>query len=217
VQRLARGRRRGDVTVTNSENCFMGRWINPVTLSGTHVTLEPLAPGHHDALAMAAADGELWKLWYTSVPAPGATRAYIDTALAMRDNLGALPFVVRDGSGEVVGTTRLFNVDEANRRFEIGSTWYARRAQRTGLNTEAKRLLLEHGFETLKAVAIEFRTHFMNHQSRAAIARLGAKQDGILRNHMIAADGTYRDTVVFSIIESEWPTVRRHLQHLSER
>jgi RimJ/RimL family protein N-acetyltransferase len=192
----------------------MDRWIEPVTLAGQHVKLVPLAAGHEAALAAAAADGELWKLWYTSVPAPGATRAYIDAALAMRDTLGAHPFAVIDAkTDEIVGSTRYFNVEAAHRRLEIGHTWYARRVQRTALNTEAKLLLLSHAFEKLGAIAVEFRTHFMNHQSRAAIARLGAKQDGILRNHQIGKDGAYRDTVVFSIIESEWPAVRTHLKH----
>ena len=190
----------------------MSRWIDPVTLQGTHVNLTPLAADDTPALAAAAADGDLWDLWYTSVPAPGDERAYVDAALAMRENLGAMPFTVRDAQGEVVGSTRYFNVDRTNRRLEIGHTWYAKRVQRTALNTEAKLLLLGHAFEKLDAIAVEFRTHFMNHQSRAAIARLGAKQDGILRNHQIGRDGILRDTVVFSIIASEWPAVRANLQ-----
>jgi N-acetyltransferase len=190
----------------------MSRWIEPVVLAGEHVKLVPLAPEHEAGIAAAAADGELWKLWYTSVPAPAQTRQWLDTAFAMRDSLGAHPFAVVDAkTGEVVGSTRYFNVDTASRRLEIGHTWYAKRVQRTALNTEAKLLLLTHAFETLKTIAVEFRTHFMNHQSRAAIARLGAKQDGVLRNHMVGKDGVYRDTVVFSIIESEWPAVRVHL------
>jgi len=190
----------------------MSRWIEPVTLRGGHVTLEPLAEEHAPALAAAAADGELWKLWYTSVPAPGDEAAYVEAALAMREHEGALPFVVRDArAGDVVGTTRFLNVDEQHRRLEIGATWYARRVQRTRLNTESKLLLLTHAFEKLDAIAVEFRAHFMNHASRAAIARLGARQDGILRNHQISRDGTLRDTVVFSIIESEWPAVRSNL------
>ncbi|SEA55657.1 GNAT family N-acetyltransferase [Paraburkholderia sartisoli] len=191
----------------------MSRWIEPVTLKGQHVTLEPLTPDHEAAIAAAAADGELWKLWYTSVPAPGTERAWIDAALAMRDNLGAHPFVVRDATGDIVGSTRFFNVDSVNRRLEIGHTWYAQRVQRTPLNTEAKLLLLTHAFESLHAIAVEFRTHFMNHQSRTAIARLGAKQDGILRSHQIGKDGVLRDTVVFSVIEPEWPAVRANLKY----
>jgi RimJ/RimL family protein N-acetyltransferase len=190
----------------------MSRWIEPVVLAGEHVKLVPLAPEHEAGIATAAADGQLWRLWYTSVPAPESVRAWMDTAFAMRDTLGAHPFAVIDAkTGDVVGSTRYFNVDAASRRLEIGHTWYAKRVQRTALNTEAKRLLLGHAFENLGAIAVEFRTHFMNHQSRAAIARLGAKQDGILRNHMIGENGIYRDTVVFSIIESEWPAVRAHL------
>ncbi len=186
--------------------------------SGGHATLEPLAREHASDLQRAAADGELWQLWYTSVPAPGATEAYVDAALRMREQLGAMPFVVRDNAAaEIVGCTRYFNVDAANRRLEIGHTWYARRVQRTAINTECKLLLLIHAFEQLRCIAVEFRTHWFNRASREAIARLGAKQDGVLRNHQIAADGSYRDTVVFSIIESEWPAVKRHLGFLLER
>ena len=193
-------------------------FIEPVTLEGRHATLEPLARKHEADLKRAAADGELWRLWYTSVPAPDKTRSYIDTALSMREDLGAMPFGVRDNeSGEIVGCTRYFNVDAANRRLEIGHTWYARRAQRTAINTECKLLLLTHAFEKLACIAVEFRTHWFNHASREAIARLGAKQDGVLRNHQILPDGSYRDTVAFSIIESEWPAVKRHLLFLLER
>lgn len=193
-------------------------FIEPVTLEGWHVTLEPLAREHEADLRRAAADGELWQLWYTSVPAPDKTVGYIDTAIRMREELGAMPFAVRDNvSAEIVGCTRYFNVDAANRRLEIGHTWYATRVQRTAINTECKLLLLSHAFEKLKCIAVEFRTHWFNHASREAIARLGAKQDGVLRNHQIAPDGSYRDTVVFSIIESEWPAVKRHLIFLLER
>ena len=196
----------------------MSRWIEPVTLEGEHVRLVPLTAGHEQALTAAASDGELWKLWYTFVPSPDKTRGYIDTALDMRERLGALAFAVIDAkTGDVVGSTRYFNVDEANRRLEIGHTWYARRVQKTALNTEAKLLLLTHAFEKLDAIAVEFRTHFMNHVSRAAIARLGAKQDGILRNHQIGRDGVLRDTVVFSIIQSEWPAVRANLTYRLDR
>ncbi|CAL8474612.1 MULTISPECIES: GNAT family N-acetyltransferase [Caballeronia] len=196
----------------------MSRWIEPVTLEGEHVRLVPLTREHEPALTAAASDGELWKLWYTFVPSPDKTRGYIDTALDMRDRLGAHPFAVIDAkTGDVVGSTRYFNVDEANRRLEIGHTWYARRVQKTALNTEAKLLLLTHAFEKLDAIAVEFRTHFMNHASRTAIARLGAKQDGILRNHQVGRDGVMRDTVVFSIIQSEWPAVRANLNYRLDR
>lgn len=188
-------------------------FIEPVTLVGKHATLEPLAATHHDALVAAASDGELWKLWYTSVPSPDKAKTYIETALQMREQSNAMPFVIRDNrSGEVVGSTRFCNVDVANRRVEIGYTWHAARVQRSGINTEAKLMLLTHAFETLKCVVVEFRTHWFNQQSRAAIARLGAKQDGVLRNNAIMPDGSYRDTVVFSIIASEWPAVKQHLQ-----
>ncbi|SPB15959.1 GCN5 family N-acetyltransferase [Caballeronia novacaledonica] len=190
----------------------MSRWIEPVTLEGEHVRLVPLTREHEAALTAAASDGELWKLWYTFVPSPDKTRGYIDTALDMRDRLGAHPFAVIDAkTGDIVGSTRYFNVDEANRRLEIGHTWYAQRVQKTALNTEAKLLLLTHAFDKLDAIAVEFRTHFMNHASRTAIARLGAKQDGILRNHQVGRDGVMRDTVVFSVIQSEWPAVRANL------
>jgi len=186
-------------------------WTQPVTLSGKHVRLEPLAREHASALRAASADGELWRLWYTGVPRPDGVGEYIDIALRGQDAGTDLPFVVRDGAGEIVGCTRYCRIEQANHRLEIGYTWYARRVQRTALNTEAKRLLLGHAFDTLKSIAVEFRTNWFNHQSRAAIARLGAKQDGVLRNASRHADGSFRDTVVFSIIESEWPAVRQHL------
>ena len=194
------------------------RFIEPVTLKGRYATIEPLSREHEEGLRRAAADGELWRLWYTSVARPEKMGEYVATALDMRERLGAMPFVVRDNaSGEMVGCTRYFNVDAANRRLEIGHTWYATRAQRTAINTECKLLLLGHAFDKLRCIAVEFRTHWFNQASREAIARLGAKQDGVLRNHQVSPDGVYRDTVVFSIIESEWPAVKRHLQFLLER
>lgn len=185
----------------------------PMCLHGQHVRLDPLTAEDADALEQAAADGELGRLWYTSVPAPGQAPAYVAAALSDQAQGRSLPFVVRDAEGKVVGSTRYCHIESAHRRLEIGYTWYARRVQRTALNTECKRLLLTHAFESLDAVAVEFRTHWFNQRSRAAIARLGAKQDGVLRNHMIMPDGTLRDTVVFSIIASEWPAVRTHLDH----
>jgi RimJ/RimL family protein N-acetyltransferase len=194
------------------------RFIEPVTLKGRYATLEPLARAHAADLQRAAVDGALWQLWYTSVPAPDQAEAYVAAALKMREDLGALPFAVRDNAtDEVVGCTRYFNVDALHRRLEIGHTWYAARAQRTAINTECKLLLLTHAFEELRCIAVEFRTHWFNRASRDAIARLGAKQDGVLRNHQISADGSYRDTVVFSIIESEWPAVKRHIGFLLDR
>jgi RimJ/RimL family protein N-acetyltransferase len=194
------------------------RFIEPVTLRGRHATLEPLAREHLPEIAAAAADGELWKLWFTSVPSPAKTAEWMDVALDMRERLGAMPFVVRENAGgAIVGSTRCFNVDAANRRLEIGHTWYAQRAQRTAINTECKLLLLGHAFETLQCIAVEFRTHWFNHRSREAILRLGAKQDGVLRNHLLMPDGTKRDTVVYSVIDGEWPAVKRHLTHLLGR
>jgi len=193
-------------------------FVEPVTLEGRHVTLEPLGHEHAATIRDAAADGELWRLWYTGVPAPEKTEAWIDAALAMREKQGAMPFAVRaKATREIVGSTRYFNVEAAHRRLEIGHTWYARRAQRTAVNSECKLLLLTHAFEALRCIAVEFRTNFFNFQSREAIARLGAKQDGILRNHQIQPDGTLRDTVVFSIIEGEWPAVKRNLAFRLER
>ena len=189
------------------------RWIEPVTLSGSGVLLEPLSLEHLDGLSAAVKDGELWNLWFTSIPSPEKAEAYIKTALEMRENTGAMPFVIRDRQvNTIIGCTRYFNVDELNQRLEIGHTWYSESYQRTAANTESKYLLLTHAFEELKAIAVEFRTHWHNHKSRAAIARLGAKQDGVLRNHTRSADGIYRDTVVFSIIDLEWPAVKHSLQ-----
>jgi N-acetyltransferase len=194
------------------------RFIAPVTLQGRHVTVEPLGAAHLDAVRAAANDGELWRLWYTSVPAPERTSAWLAAALDMREKQGAMPFVVRDNTdGSLVGSTRYFNVDAVNRRLEIGHTWYAKRAQRTAINTECKLLLLTHAFETLRCIAVEFRTHWFNHASRTAIARLGAKQDGVLRNHQLMPDGSRRDTVVFSIVDGEWLAVKAHLRFLLDR
>jgi N-acetyltransferase len=193
-------------------------FIEPVTLKGEHATLEPLGAKHEAALRDAAADGELWRLWYTSVAAPDQIGDYIARALDMRERLGAMPFAVRHNTtGNVVGCTRYFNVDAANRRLEIGHTWYSKSVQRTAVNTECKLLLLTHAFDVLGCIAVEFRTHWFNHASRVAIERLGAKQDGVLRNHQLLPDGSRRDTVVFSIIDGEWPAVRRHLKFLLDR
>jgi len=193
-------------------------FIEPVTLKGAHATLEPLESGHAAALRDAAADGELWRLWYTSVAPPDQIGDYIARALDMRERLGAMPFAVRqNATGEVVGCTRYFNVDAANRRLEIGHTWYSKRAQRTAINTECKLLLLTHAFEVLRCIAVEFRTHWFNHASRIAIERLGAKLDGILRSHQISPNGTLRDTCVYSIVAAEWPTVKAHLNWQLEK
>jgi RimJ/RimL family protein N-acetyltransferase len=188
-------------------------WLEPVTLSGPHARLEPLSHAHRDGLVEAVKDGELWKLWYTSIPRPEAMANEIDRRLSLQAAGSMLPFTVFDKSGRIAGMTTYMNVDAANRRVEIGSTWYAGSAQRSALNTQCKLLLLAHAFERLDCIAVEFRTHFFNRQSRRGIERLGAKLDGILRNHQIAANGTLRDTVVYSIIASEWPTVNAHLTY----
>jgi RimJ/RimL family protein N-acetyltransferase len=192
-------------------------WLQPVTLRGEHATLEPLAPAHCADLAVAVRDGDLWELWYTSVPHADRMQAEIERRLGLQAVGSMLPFTVRDHGGRIVGMTTFMNVDAANKRVEIGSTWYAKGTQRSALNTQCKLLLLGHAFEQLGCIAVEFRTHFFNHQSRKAIERLGAKQDGILRSHQVAPNGTLRDTVVFSIIASEWPTVKAHLTYQLER
>lgn len=192
--------------------------LEPVTLGGRHVELVPLSLDHHDALVLAVQDGELWRLWYTTAPAPETMRAEIERRLGLREAGAMLPFTVIDRkTGQPVGMTTYMNIDNVNRRVEIGSTWYARRVQRSALNTEAKLLLLTHAFDALGCIAVEFRTHFMNQQSRRAIERLGAKLDGILRCHSVAANGTLRDTCVYSVIATEWPTVRAHLAWELER
>jgi RimJ/RimL family protein N-acetyltransferase len=188
-------------------------WPDPVTLRGEHARLEPLSHDHLAGLVEAVKDGELYKLWYTFVPKPEDMTKEIDRRLGLQKAGSMLPFTVFDAAGKIAGMTTYMNIDAANRRVEIGSTWYARRVQRTPLNTQCKLLLLTHAFEAIDCIAVEFRTHFFNHQSRKAIERLGARQDGILRNHQVAPNGTLRDTVVFSIIASEWPTVKAHLTY----
>jgi RimJ/RimL family protein N-acetyltransferase len=188
-------------------------WLEPITLKGPHASLEPLSQDHCEGLTEAVNDGELWKLWYTTVPEPQNIRKEIDRRLDLQSSGAMLPWTVKDADGKVVGMTTYMNVDAPNRRVEIGSTWYAKRVQRSGVNTQCKLLLLTHAFEKLNCIAVEFRTHFFNHQSRRGIERLGAKQDGILRSHMTAPNGTLRDTVVYSIIASEWPTAKAHLNY----
>lgn len=187
-------------------------WPDPVTLHGQHARLEPLSHQHREALVEAVKDGELSKLWYTAIPLPENMAKEIDRRLGLQAAGSMLPFTVFDADGNVVGMTTYMNIDAANRRVEIGSTWYGKSAQRGPLNTQCKLLLLRHAFETLNCIAVEFRTHFFNHQSRRAIERLGAKQDGILRSHQVAPNGTLRDTVVYSITAAEWPTVKTHLE-----
>jgi N-acetyltransferase len=192
-------------------------WLSPTRLQGQHCSLEPLAAEHHDALVDAVRDGELWKLWYTSIPAPEAMRAEIARRLELQTRGTMLPFTTRDASGCVVGMTTYMNVDAANQRLEIGSTWTAASTQRSPFNTECKLLLLGHAFEALSCIAVEFRTHFINQQSRRAIERLGARLDGILRSHSRASDGSLRDTCVYSIVAAEWPTVKAHLRWQLEK
>ena len=188
------------------------RWSEVPTLGGHRVVLAPLDAAHAPALCELARSSGLHEAWYTNVPAPNAVERYIDKALQQQALGKALPFVVLDPDGQVVGSTRFYDLEPAVPTAKIGYTWYAPRVQRTGLNTEAKLMLLEHAFEAMGCVAVFFETSWFNHASRTAIARLGAKQDGVLRNHKRHADGSLRDTVVFSLIESEWPAARRHLQ-----
>lgn len=184
---------------------------DPVSLRGTCASLVPLSPEHGEALAVASAEGELWRLWYTDVPSPKDMAANIAMRLARHAAGEMLPFAVLDANGVPVGMTTFCNIDVASPRVEIGYTWYARRVQRTGLNTQCKRLLLAHAFDTLGCIAVEFRTSSFNRASRRAIERIGGKLDGILRSHRHHANGVLRDTCVYSIVAGEWPTVRVHL------
>lgn len=182
-------------------------WPAPTTLSGQYVTLEPSSQDHATDLALASKN--LGQLWYTSIPTPDGMADEIERRLSTQD---MRPFTVLTPDGTAIGMTTYMNTDVANRRLEIGSTWLGRAAQRTPINTEAKLLLLTHAFEALDCIAVEFRTHRLNTQSRRAIERLGAQLDGILRSHMIMANGTLRDTAVYSVIACEWPTIRAHLK-----
>lgn len=186
-------------------------WIEPEALCGKFVTLEILDSSHIPELEHAVKDGELWTLWYATVPSAEQMHEYVLSAIE-RAQHGDLAFAVRDVASQlIVGTTRYYNVDALNRRAMIGYTWFSTSVQRSPINTECKLLMLEKLFEAHQAIAVEFRTHFFNRASRAAIERLGAKQDGILRNHQIMADGSYRDTVVYSIVAAEWPAVKMNL------
>jgi N-acetyltransferase len=186
-------------------------WPAPVELSGPHATLRPLAREHLEGLCDASRDGELWKLWYTAVPSTEGMAAEIDRRLALQSAGSMLPFTVQDAGGRIVGMTTYMHIDATHRRVEIGSTWTAASAQRSALNTQCKRLLLGHAFDRLGCIAVEFRTHRLNTQSRRAIERLGAQLDGILRCHQLSPNGALRDTAVYSITAAEWPTVRAHL------
>lgn len=186
--------------------------IEPLTLEGRHVRLEPLLLSHQDALIEAASDGELWTLPYTIVPSQETIAEYIGNTLLAQEQGREQPFTIFDKArNAIVGSTRYTEINEANRKLEIGYTWLARSAQRTAINTEAKYLLLKHAFEYLKCVRVELVTDVLNERSRAAILRIGAKQEGVLRNHMIMPNGRIRDSVCFSIIEAEWPGVKERL------
>jgi len=192
-------------------------WPAAVTLEGVHATLVPLATEHEAGLIAAARDGELWNLWYTSVPAPEKMGADIQRRLGLQASGSMLPFTVLDADGAVAGETTYMNIDATHRRVEIGSTWYASRVQRTPLNTECKLMLLTHAFEALGCIAVEFRTHRLNTQSRRAGRPGGAQLDGILRAHQRSPDGSLRDTAVYSITAAEWPAVRQHLRWQLQR
>ncbi len=192
----------------------MDSWLHPIQLEGELVKLVPLQKSQKVDLAFAASDGKLWELWYTSVPSPKTIDSYLDIALSEQEKGNALPFAIIDKKNNtIVGSTRFLNIDAKNKRVEIGATWYGKKTQRTGINTECKYLLLKYAFENLNCIAVEFRTHFHNHPSRNAILRLGAKQDGVLRNHRVDEFGNLRDTVVFSILNSEWKTVKTSLEY----
>jgi len=194
------------------------KWLEEIELQGDTIRLEPLRVDHKEALNAAAKDGDLYNLWFTSVPQPDKMEAFIAAALEGFEKDHSLPFVVRElSSGKLVGSTRYLNADSANKRLEIGHTWYAKSWQGTQVNKECKLLLFQHAFETLECIAVEFRTNFHNWPSRRAIESLGAKQDGVLRNHRIDAQGLLRDTVVYSVINQEWPTVKFSLQHRLNR
>jgi RimJ/RimL family protein N-acetyltransferase len=196
----------------------MSGFVNPVDLTGDRwVTLEPLSRDHLPEIAAAAADGELGRLWFTAAPAAGAAERWVDMRLSVQQPSTGLTFVVRRLDGTFVGSSSYLNVDGANRRLEIGNTWYVSSARRSGVNTETKLLMLGHAFDELGCVAVEFRTHFFNFTSRAAIERLGAKLDGVLRSHQVLPDGSRRDTVVYSILDHEWPAVRNNLRYRLDR
>jgi N-acetyltransferase len=191
----------------------MTGFVEPVALTGQWVTLEPLTAADVPEIATAAADGDPGKLWFTFAPSPETAGEWVDLRLAAQSPATGLTFVARNVAGAVVGSSSYLNVDPPNRRLEIGSTWFTASVRRTGVNTEAKLLMLSHAFDELGCVAVEFRTHFMNRVSRTAIERLGAKLDGILRSHQLLPDGSRRDTVVYSILDVEWPAVRNNLRH----
>jgi RimJ/RimL family protein N-acetyltransferase len=193
-------------------------FVDPIVLTGRGVRLEPLALAHEAGLRAAAADGQLWDIRVTSVPAPEDTRAYIEAALKMRQAESRLAFAVMDeATGTVLGSTSYHDILPAVKRVEIGYTWYAKRVQRTHVNTTAKLLLLQHAFDTLGCHVVGWRTDNFNFASQRAIERLGAQKDGVIRSHALRRDGTIRDTVMYSLLAGEWPEVRAHLLYLLAR
>ena len=196
----------------------MSGFVEPAVLTGdSWVRLEPLRHEHVSEIAAAAADGELGRLWFTAAPAPEAVEQWVAARLAVQTPDTGLTFVVRRHDGTLVGSSSYMNVDAPNRRLEIGNTWYVASARRSGVNSETKLLMLGHAFDELDCVAVEFRTHFFNSSSRAAIERLGARLDGILRSHQVLPDGSRRDTVVYSILDIKWPAVRNNLRYRLSR
>ena len=196
----------------------MTGFVEPVSLTGQRwVTLEPLTREHLPEIAAAAADNELGRLWFTHAPKAGIAEQWVDMRLAAQKPDQGLTLVVRGLDGALLGSSSYLNVDASNRRLEIGNTWYVASARRSGVNSETKLLMLGHAFDELNCVAVEFRTHFFNSTSRAAIERLGAKLDGVLRSHQVLADGSRRDTVVYSILDIEWPAVRNNLRYRLDR
>jgi RimJ/RimL family protein N-acetyltransferase len=195
----------------------MSRFVEPVALTGSRwVRLEPLTEAHVDEIASAARDGDPGRLWFTMAPSPHTAGEWVDRMLVLQA-AGGLTFVVRRLDGTLIGSSSYLSVDGPNRRLEIGATWYAASARRTGVNSETKLLMLGHAFDALGCIAVEFRTHFFNFASRTAIERLGAKLDGVLRSHQLLADGSRRDTVVYSILDGEWPAVRNNLTFRLDR
>ncbi|WP_295565023.1 GNAT family protein [uncultured Stenotrophomonas sp.] len=188
-------------------------WNSVPTLRGQHVMLQPLQMEHVPGLRAALDGSGLDQLWYTQVPSPERAEAYVQAALQAQAEGKVLPFVICDAAGEIIGSTRFYDMDASVPKLSLGYTWYTPRVQRTGANTEAKLLLLQHAFETMGCISVVLETSWFNATSRTAIARLGAKQDGVLRNHKRHADGTPRDTVIFSIIDAEWQGVKRHLRY----
>ena len=196
----------------------MSGFVEPVSLTGERwVALEPLSSEHVPEIAAAAADGELGRLWFTAAPAAEDVERWVDARLTVQTPDTGLTFVVRSLNGALVGSSSYMNVDAPNRRLEIGNTWYVDSARRSGVNSETKLLMLGHAFDRLGCVAVEFRTHFFNFTSRTAIEKLGAKLDGILRSHQVLPDGSRRDTVVYSILDIEWPSVRNNLHYRLNR